>query len=290
MKKTITLICIALATLIFGGCGDSSSAPMKLTTMIDYSAPLQNENYQNYLGRLIESRSCYIQLVRNKDEQPSMTSANMPVMDTYYLDHSQGIVSNSQQPGVGPYANSMVMWTTEYGKYANINDSYYDEANVAIKATYLDGLLRAAEDVMKDKNWTTTINQYITTYPNVNDTTSVFLLKIRSDVSEDIFVSYDAGDGSMDGLGDTSGYDMQLAQNYQDKVTVVRKYLLKHVTAIDAQGNTFYPTKLFIKDLTSVVVEFPAGISPTNSMIILKLDGLQHFGGKDINCVWQIRQ
>ncbi|MFA6075918.1 MAG: hypothetical protein WCV63_08130 [Negativicutes bacterium] len=290
MKKIIALIFVLLLTLILGGCGDSASVPMKLNTMIDYSAPLQNEKYANYLGRLTESRSCYIQLQRNKDEQPSMTSANMPVMDTYYLDHSQGIISNSQQPGVGPYANSVVMWSTEYGKYANINDAYYDEAKIAVKATYLDGLLRATDDLIKDNGWVDKINQYIAANPTINDTKSVFLLKLRSDVSEDIFVSYDVNDGSMDGLGDPTGYDVQLAQNYQDKINIIRKYLLKNATAIDAQGNTFYPTRIFIKDLSSVVIEFPAGLSPTNSMIIMKLSGLQHFGKQDISCVWQIQQ
>ena len=290
MKKITALIFVLLSAFIISGCGDSASAPMKLSTMIDYSAPLQNEPYSNYLGRLTESRSCYIQLKRNKDEQPSMTSANMPVMDTYYLDHSQGIISNSQQPGTGPYANSIVMWASEYGKYANINDAYYDEANIAVKATYLDGLLRAAGDVMKNNDWAATINQYIAANPTINDSESVFLLKIRSDLSNDIVVTYDVSDEPGEGWVDNTGYDMQLAENYKHKINVIRKYLLKNATAIDAQGNTYYPNRIFIKDLSSVVIEFPAGLSPTNSMIIIKLSGLQHFGKQDINCVWQIQQ
>lgn len=290
MKKTIALILIVLSGFVFGGCGDDTNVAMKLSTMIDYSAPQTNEQYANYLGRLTESRSCYIQLQRNKDEQPSMTSANMPVMDTYYIDKSQGMISNSTQPGVGPYANNAVMWATEYGKYADINDQYYDDAKMAIKATYLDGLLRVTGDLNKDKSWADKVNQYIAANPVINDTKSVFLLKIRSDLSNDIVITYDVGDYCMDGFCDTTSEDAQLAQNYQHQINVIRKYLMKNVTAIDAQGNTYYPSHIFLKNTGNVILEFPDGLSPSNSMLIIKLDGLQHFGRNNINCVWQIPQ
>ena len=288
MKKLFALLCAFVLVMFLGGCDSDGPTQMKLSTVLDFSAPNPNETYRNYVGRMTESRSCYMKLKRNADEKPSMTSADMPVMDTYYIDQSSTVFSNSTEPGVGPYANNIVMWGTEYGKYAAINDAYYDEANVAIKATYLDSMLQAASNLNKNKDWIALINSFLAANPSDSDKKSVFFIKIRSDMSNDIVVTYDVSD-SYDGFyGGDPVADAQLAQNYQHKLNVIRKFLMKYTATIDAQGNSYYPSHIYLKDINNAVVEYPVGLSSDNPMLILKFSGLKHFGGKDINCVWQL--